>query len=252
MSNPKNHAPWLYPPIKALVRLFYPKITVYGQENLPQEPCLVVGNHSQMNGPIACELYFPGNRYTWCAGQMMQKNEVAEYAFQDFWSQKPKWTHPFYKLLSHIIVPFSVCIFNNANTIAVYRDSRIISTFKTTLKRLNEGANVIIFPEHDVPYNAIVSEFETRFVDIAQLYHKRQGKTLPFVPLYIAPNLKSMYIGKPIYFNPNASMEEERQRICRCLMEEITTQAVSLPRHIVVPYRNIPKKQYPWSREESS
>ena len=111
---------------------------------------------------------------------------------------------------------------------------------------------MIIFPEHDVPYNAIVSEFETRFVDIAQLYHKRQGKTLPFVPLYIAPNLKSMYIGKPIYFNPNASMEEERQRICRCLMEEITAQAVSLPRHIVVPYRNIPKKQYPWSREESS
>ena len=251
MSKPKKYAPWLYPPIKALVRLFYPKITVYGEENLPQEPCLVVGNHSQMNGPIACELYFPGKRYTWCAGQMMRKEEVAEYAFQDFWSQKPKWTQPFYKLLSHIIVPFSVCIFNNANTIGVYRDSRIISTFKTTLKRLSEGANVVVFPEHDAPYNTILSEFETRFVDIAQLYCKKQGKPLPFVPLYIAPKLKSMYIGKPIYFNPDAPIEEERQRICRFLMEEITAQAVSLPRHIVVPYRNIPKKHYPWNREDS-
>ena len=126
----------LYPVFKGLVRMFSPKMQVEGLEHLPEEPSIVVANHAQMHGPIACELYFPGNRYTWCAGQMMHADEVPAYAFQDFWSQKPRWTHPFYRLLSYIITPLSVCIFNNADTIGVYRDARIISTFKTTVKRL--------------------------------------------------------------------------------------------------------------------
>ena len=119
----------LFRVIKWLVRVFYIKYEVEGQENLPDEPCIVVGNHTQMHGPLASELYFPGYSYTWCAGEMMHLKEVPEYAFTDFWSQKPKYTHPVYKLLSYLIAPLAVCIFNNANTIGVYHDSRIITTF---------------------------------------------------------------------------------------------------------------------------
>ena len=66
----------LYRLIKAAVRAVYPKIKVVGEENLPPEPVVYVGNHSQMNGPIACELYTPGEHYIWCAGEMMDKKEV--------------------------------------------------------------------------------------------------------------------------------------------------------------------------------
>ena len=235
----------LYRVIKRLVRLFYIKYEVEGVENLPDEPCIVVGNHSQMHGPLASELYFPGHNYTWCAGQMMNLKEVPAYAFEDFWSQKPRCTHWFYKLLTHLIAPLAVCIFNNANTIGVYRDGRIFSTFKNTVKRLNEGANVVIFPEHDVKYNNIVYEFQEGFVDIARLYYRRTGKELAFVPLYIAPKLHKMYLGKPIRFCAAAPHAEEHSRICRYLTEEITQIARSLPEHTVIPYRNIPKKLYP-------
>ena len=64
--------------IRGLVKLFYPRTEIQGLENLPQEPSLIVGNHSQMNGPIICELYFPGKCRTWCAGQMMHLKEVPE------------------------------------------------------------------------------------------------------------------------------------------------------------------------------
>jgi len=235
----------LFRVIKWLARVFYIKYEVEGLENLPDEPCIVVGNHTQMHGPLASELYFPGHSYTWCAGQMMNLKEVPEYAFADFWSQKPKYTHPVYKLLSYLIAPLAVCIFNNANTIGVYRDGRIITTFKETVKRLNEGASVVIFPEHDVKYNNIVYEFQEGFVDIARLYYRRTGKELAFVPLYIAPKLHKMYLGKPIRFNAAAPKGEEPKRICSYLMDEITQMARSLPEHTVVPYRNIPKKYYP-------
>ena len=235
----------LYRLIKWLVRLFYPKIQVIGSENLPQEPAIIVGNHAQLHGPIACELYFPGNRYTWCAGQMMQLQQVPAYAYQDFWSGKPKYIRWFYKILSYIIAPLSVCIFSNAQTIGVYHDTRIISTFKNTVNRKGEGASVVIFPECDTPHNHIVYTFQENFVDVAKLYRKRTGKSPAFVPMYIAPNLKQIHIGTPIYFDPEAPISLERSRICEYLMDAITAIAVSLPEHTVVPYRNMPKKDYP-------
>lgn len=231
--------------IRFLVWVFYPKITVEGLESLPEAPCVVVANHTQMNGPICGELYFPGKRKIWCAHQMMYIKEVPAYAFTDFWSGKPKWTHWFYKLLSYIIAPISACVFTNANTIPVYRDNRLLTTFKQTVAALEDGANVIIFPECYTPHNHIVYQFQDRFIDIAKLYYKRTGKELSFVPMYIAPNLKKMYLGEPITYCAGAPMEEQRQRICNYLMDEITRIAVNLPRHIVVPYPNLPKKAYP-------
>lgn len=250
--NEKKISP-VYRVIKWLVWLFYPKTEVVGEENLPQEEAVIVGNHTQMNGPIACELYFPGKHYTWCAGQMMHLKEVPAYAYQDFWSRKPKGVRWFYKLLSYLIAPLSVCIFNNADTIGVYHDARILSTFKTTVGRLQEGARVIIFPEHDVPHNNIVCEFQDKFIDVAKLYYKRTKKELAFVPVYIAPTLRKMYLGKPIRFCAANPIEEERRRICEYLMKEITEIARSLPEHTVVPYNNIPKREYPTnlSKEET-
>ena len=242
--TPKKKSPF-WPMVKGLVGLFYGKTKVVGVEHLPQEACIVVGNHAQMHGPIACELNFPGKRYTWCAGQMMHLKDVPAYAFQDFWSYKPRWCRWFYKLLSYLIAPLSVFVFNNADTIGVYRDNRILTTFKQTVRALQDGAGVVIFPEHDVPHNHILCDFQDRFIDVAKLYYKQSGKEVSFVPMYLAPRLKTMYLGKPIRFSADAPIETERQKIKEYLMQEITEIACSLPPHTVVPYRNIPKKQYP-------
>lgn len=235
----------LYKVLKWFVRLFSPKMEVEGLENLPQEPVILVGNHCQLYGPIAAELYAPGEHYTWCAGEMLHLKDVPEYAFRDFWSQKPRYTHWFYKIASYLIAPLSVFIFNHANTIGVYHDTRIISTFKNTVKALQEGANVVIFPEHDVKYNHIIYQFQEKFVDVAKLYYKRTGKEVAFVPLYIAPKLGKMCIGTPIRFCADNPMKEECGRISHNLAQQVTDMACALPEHTVVPYRNIPKKYYP-------
>ena len=246
----EEQKPWLFRAIKYLVRVFYPKTEVAGTENLPDEPVVIVGNHTQMHGPIACELYLHENYYTWCAGQMMKLKEVPGYAYTDFWSQKPKYMRPLFKIVSFIIAPLSVLIFNNARTIAVYRDKRILSTFRESIARLQNGNKVVIFPEQDKKHNHIVYDFQEGFVDIARLYYKRTGKELSFVPLYIAPKLKKMYLGKPIKFSADTPIAEERRRICDYLMNEITNIAEGLPEHTVIPYRNIPKKYYPKNIKE--
>lgn len=234
--------------LRWLVDRCYPEITVVGQENLPDEPCIVVGNHSQMHGPIVGELRFPGAPAIWCAAQMMHRKEVPAYAYQDFWSGKPKAIRWFYKLLSHLIAPLSSCIFNNAHTIPVYHDARLAVTFKQTMQALDSGENVLIFPECAKPHNQIVCQFQEHFVDVARRYYKRTGKALCFVPMYLAPKLRTLCLGTPIRFRPEAELDAERSRICTELMAQITELAVGLPVHTVVPYCNVSKKEYPQSR----
>lgn len=231
--------------LKSLVRLFYPNTEIIGCENLSDESCIIVGNHAQMHGPLVSELFFPDSCHTWCAAEMMQLKEVPAYAYKDFWSQKPVYIKWFYKLLSYIIAPLCIFIFNNARTIGVYRDVRLRNTFRESIEKLESGSSVVIFPEHASPHNNIVYDFQDGFIDVARMYYKRRGKAVSFVPMYIAPALKKAYLGKAIRFDPNAPIDQERKRICNYLMTQITDIARSLPEHTVVPYMNISKKLYP-------
>lgn len=242
---------WLYRAIKATVGAFYPKMDIVGADKLPDGPLVIVGNHSQLHGPIACELYFPDDHYIWCASQMMEIREVPAYAYGDFWSEKPRWQRPFYKLLSYLIAPLSALIFKNARTVAVYKDRRVLATFKESAARLASGQSIIIFPEHDEKHNNIINGFQDGFVDLAKLYYKRTGKELSFVPLYIAPRLHKMYLGTPVTFCAENPLDEEKKRICAYLADEISSIAYSLPEHVVVPYKNISKKLYPKSTREA-
>ena len=206
---------------------------------------MLVGNHTQMNGPIIGELYFPGKPFICCAGQMMHLKEVPHYAYTDFWSFKPRWCRPWYKLLAYLITPLSLLLFNNARTIAVYHDSRLITTFRRSIERLQEGHSILIFPEKNKRWNNVLYDFQDKFIDLARFYYRRSGKILSFVPVYNAPALHETLIGKPIPFDPSRPIEEERARLCAALKDAITALAASLPEHTVVPYRNIPKRLYP-------
>lgn len=240
---------WLYRVVRWFVWLFSPKYRIFGLENLPEEACVIVGNHSHMYGPVSAEIYTPGKHVTWCAGQMMQWKEAAVYAYSDFWSGKPKGLRWFYKLLSYLIVPLSVLIFNNAHTVPVYHDTRLIRTYRESIEQLHGGAKVVIFPECLKEHNAIVHQFQDKFVDLARFYYKKTGLGLQFVPLYVAPSLKCLVYGKAIAFHPDRPIAEERERICAALMDSITRMARELPAHRVVPYPNVSKRHYPMSRE---
>ncbi len=240
--------PLMYRFIRAFVGMIFRRPEFLGKDNLPEEPCLIIANHAQANGPVLNELYYPRKKYIWCIGQMMKMKEVPAYSYKDFWSNKPKWIKWFYKILSYLIAPLSSYVFNRADAIAVYKDTRIVSTYRETMTRLEEGADVIIFPEKLDKHNDIVNDFQDKFVDVARLYYKRTGKILSFVPAYIAPKIRKIVFGKAIKYNPNLNMDEQRKIICDHIKEEITKNALELPRHKVIPYENIGKRKRKYSK----
>ncbi len=235
----------VYRILRKMAEILMPEFIPEGTENLPDGPCVVVGNHSQVYGPVAAELYFPREHYTWCISEMMERDKVADYAYTDFWSKKPVVTRPFFKLFSHIIPGIAESVFNDAATIPVYRDKRVMMTFQISCDKLRDGAAIVIFPEDYTEYNNIVHDFQRGFVHVGKYYFRQTGKAIPFVPMYICPKLGKMVFGKPIVYDPSRSCGEEAERICTYLQDSISEMAYSLPRHRVVPYPNVSKKYYP-------
>ena len=248
-SFKKTVSKGLFLAIQAGVKFFYPVPELKNTDNLPEEAFVYVGNHAQMNGPITAQLYYPGKPYIWTIGEMMNLKEVPAYAYEDFWRHKKNKL--FYKALSYIIAPLSVIVFNNARTIAVYHDARLLKTIRESMDKLDEGKSIVIFPENRNSYNNIVDDFEEHFVDLARYYYRKSKKRLVFVPVYHAVNLNEVYFGKGIKYNPDNSIDTERERICDYLKKEITNIAVSLPVHKVIPYDNIGKKNYVLNKAEN-
>lgn len=250
-ENTKKRINPFYRFIRFMVWVVFPKYTVEGVENLPDEAVVLVGNHSKANGPVALQLYSPRESYTWCTSHMMSVKEVPDYAFEDFWSKKPKYVLWIYRLLSYIIAPLAAFIMTNANTIAVYRDRRVIKTFTESVDKMKDGADVVVFPECYDEHNNIVHEFQRGFVDLARMDYKKNGRSTPFVPMYVCPSLRKLVFGKPIYYNNDAPSKAEADRICNELMDAISEMAYLQPRHKVVTYNNIRKKYYPENVREN-
>ncbi len=246
--NNSEKKPLRYRLLYRLVKLFSPKYSLEGTENISGGPVVIVGNHCQMYGPIAGEMYMPRDHYVWCVHEMMDRKEAPEYSFNDFWSEKPKWIRWFYRLLSKGIGPLAELVFSYSHTIPVYHDRRIMDTVRQTLERFEEGCDVVIFPENREKHNTIINEFQHNFVDIARFYHRHTGQILRFVPMYVAPKISTIIFGEPVSFDPEAALESERERICRFLQDSITDLALSKPLHTVVPFENSGKRTYPKSQ----
>lgn len=234
----------LFKTLKFFAKIKYRNMEIVGIEKIQKPGTIIVANHAQLNGPIIAELFMPENCYIWANGQMTDFKEVPSYAMEDFFPYKKGWRRIFFKIASYLMAPILPCIMKNARAIPVYHDIRLAATIKNTVKKLSLGNNILIFPEKHEKQNNIVNQFREHFVDVARIYHKRTGKSLRFVPMYIAPKLDVCLFGDEIVFNPNEEIAIERHKICQHLTEEITRIGRKMPNHTVIPFDNISRKDY--------
>ena len=223
------------------IKMFWKKPKYVGLDNIPSDPCIITGNHAQMHGPIINELYFPTDKMIWCDAPMLDKKLFPQYAYDNFFGGKPTKMQKFFVFL---LKPIIVKIFNKADALPVYRDMRIVKTYKMTTDSLDKGYNIVILPECPEEFNEITNKFNEYFVDVARMYYKSTKKELSFVPMYYCKDLRKMLFGKPIKFNGNNPIEQERTRICDYLIQETTALAKELPTHKVIPFNPVPKKDF--------
>ena len=103
-------------------KLFYGKVKFVGEYD-KNKTNIYVSNHAQLAGPLISKLYFE-NKKIWCIADIMNINLCAKYMYNEFWKNKYKKLKWLFVAFSYLLCPLVVYIFSNADTIAVYKDSK--------------------------------------------------------------------------------------------------------------------------------
>lgn len=227
--------------LKFFVKLFYKKPTVeYEVELSHDKPIVYVGNHCQIHGPLMSYLHFKEGARIWCTNEVLFWKTAPNYVYNDLLgaqnvSKNKRWI---YKILSYILTPICVTVFRGADTIPVYRDARLVTTYNKSAETIKEGKDIVILPECPDALNEFINVFNPGFVDIARFMRIKTKKEIVFVPMYISPDLKRIKVGKPVEYDFSRHINEQREELLEKLQDEVTRLAKTLPPHKPVYFMN--------------
>ena len=133
-----------------LVRLLIPRLEVSWEEPWDGEPCVFVANHERSVGPLEMALRFPLREESpiWIYAAPLSRKTTPAYVRQDHWWDEngklaPLWNAVVPPVVSLILPP----ILRSVPHVAVYHDARAVTTMKESLRLLQDGKNLVIFPE---------------------------------------------------------------------------------------------------------
>ena len=191
------------------------------------EPAVYICRHSDAKGPLASMLNIPMEIHPWsfyvfCDVENCYKH-YSEYTFPVRFGWSKLWS----KVVAWLGSPAYVALLKSAGAIPVYRNSaKIYSTFKLSVEALEKGESVLLFP--DINYTATSGDtgaLYEGFVILERMYYKKTGKHLPFVPMHISDEKKSIFLGEPILFADGISFNDQQLIVVQKLhdvMNEMT------------------------------
>lgn len=174
----------LYWPAVVIFHILHPVWKVTGRENIPEQPYILVANHSAASDPIyITAAVHPKKMY-----RIMAKKEIMS-------------------------VPLIGRFFSRLGAFAVDRDGNAVSAMLTSMKTLRSGQGLLIFPEgtRNRPGKVIVPKSGPAIL--------AARCNVPVIPAYLSQNKRlfskiTITFGTPYYITPESKhmTEEEEHR----------------------------------------
>ncbi len=195
-----------------------------------ENPIVFLCNHGEFYGPMVCKIYIPVPIRCWTVSAMMyDQKAVTEYIFENTTSKQENWPVFIQRILARMTAWLSVNVMSQIESIPVYRESpaKLRETFRASIEAMVAGDNLLIFPENpDQKYEREgIGELSPGFVMLADIYWKRKGKRMRFLPLYANKRRRMLTFGEIIEFNPENNLHEEQNRIIQETVRQINTLA---------------------------
>ena len=195
-----------------------------------ENPIVFLGNHAEIYGPIASALCFPVPVRFWVISHMMGRSrDVRAYLYENTCSKKTFLPVFVRRLLARLMGGLSVNIMCGLNSIPVYRDSpmKLRMTLRKSVEALENGDNLMIFPEHpDGRYvKGSVSELSPGFLMLAEAWWKRSGWKLRIMPVYANRTKRTFTFGDEITYEPENGYASEQERILREARDQLLALA---------------------------
>lgn len=183
---------------KWLLRTFSRKYTARVEE--PKEPAVYVCRHLNMHGPFTTLKWLPFHVHPMILHVYFDREKtvkhMTEYTFSARYGKKPRK----FNLRAHVMSWIAPPMMRSLQAVPVYRNgTQSISTMKCGLKFLLKGESLIVYP--DIDYTGSYekpSEIYDGFLYLGELYYKRTGRRLSFVPLMIDDGNHRIIQGDPV------------------------------------------------------
>ena len=220
----------LYDFLQPVVRPFLHVRAIEYDEPLGDEPVIFLANHLGAVGPMYMAVTFPlkDRVAIWCNEGMMDEKLIVEYVRGDWWWRPEDKLAKFYSntipYVAKAIVPR---VLRSAPTIPVYRDARIMKTLRASLKALQEGKHIVIFPERPNGFDSHEEELQMGWLNLTAMYHKLTGKVVKLVPVHIDEAAGVFRVGKAITADPEMPLKEQESAIERYLAAGLRGQNAS-------------------------
>lgn len=218
---------------RALLKPFFPA-KVIGKENVDTSHGAVVfvANHYEIYGPVVTVLRMPFRVRPWIHSRMLDKTVLADQMQRGIEGMFKKFPKKIVDKIPPMLVPLMYKTLASTEPIAVHRDNarEVIQTFNNTVRALEQGDNILIFPEKPEEgqwYSQFgnVDAFYTGFADIGRMYYKKTGKNVLFYPVYVDKMHHEIVIGEGVQFDQCNERHEEKQRIAKELNDSMKVMA---------------------------
>ncbi len=181
---------------------------------------LILSNHEGTDAPMSLELYLDRPIRMWGAGEMNSGIiELYKYQTKVYYHEKKHWNLALARTFCLIASPLTHLFYSGLDLISTYKDLRFLRTLKESLKALQSGDNIIIYPEDSKNgYLAELEGFHEGFVMLAE-FCKKRGYDVPIYVTYFRKSDLVYIIDKPVYYSELSSNGETRAEIAKKLCD---------------------------------
>lgn len=201
---------WYFRLLKKMMKGRYkePKFIYLGEQI--GNSSLILSNHVGTEAPMSLELYLDAPIRMWGAHEM-NSGLIKLYKYQTkvYYHQRKHWNLFLARMFCLIASPLTNLFYSGLDLISTYRDGRVLKTIRESVSALEQGQNIVIFPEDAT--NGYLDELEgfyAGFVLLADTMLKK-GKDLDIFVTYFRQKDMVYIIDKPIKYS---SIKEGRTR----------------------------------------
>lgn len=222
-KNIDNHKQsGFYKFLRRMVVFFTKPMKTIWEQPFEGHPSVFVCNHDRALGPIAMAAHFElfEDIRPWINAQVLSPRQAPAYIRSDYWWDTSKWYSPIFSYtVAYIYAILISVILHGSDCVPVYHDTAVMSTLRNSVKTLQDGKHLLLFPEHPTGYHTYAEKIFDGFVSVGRLYYARTKEIVYFYPTFTDWKAKTIRVGKPIPYDPSVKYEQQAASICSAIEE---------------------------------
>ena len=179
---------------------------------------IILSNHEGTDAPMSLEIWNDAPIRMWGAHEM-NSGLIKMYKYQSrvYYHEKKHWNLHLARLFCLIASPLTNMFYKGLNLISTYRDTRLMKTIKESIKAIEEGQNIVIYPENSEDgYLAELKGFHAGFVVLADTCLKK-GIDVPVYVTYYKKKENQYVIDAPIKYSEIVKKYKTKEEITNAL-----------------------------------